>query len=205
MTIDFDKSHEIDEEGLAVTNGDGQPLLYLTTLLGDPTGTPAPINTWVFAQSTQIIYKKVGPLDTDWEEFKPTAQSIQILFYFSSTKKNTTSNRWVQNHFVTTPTLLAGDYQLDLTALISQTIKQRQVGYNVQWRIGTSGSWTDIIKVFEGVAVADSFVPRTAFTKITIPTDSVIQIRDRFGQTDDGGTGKIKDSGFRLTKIEDIS
>jgi len=205
MTIDFSKSHEIDEEGLAVTNSDGQSLLYITTVLGNPMGTPAPVNTWVFTQDTQVIYKKIGPLDTDWEEFKPTAQSIQILFYFLPTKRNTTSNGWVQNQVITTPTLLAGSYQLDFTALIGQSIKQRQVGYQVQWRVGTSGSWTNIIRVFEGVAVADSFVPRTGFTKINILSDSVIQIRDRFCQTDDGGTGSIKDSGFRITKIEDIS
>ena len=205
MTIDFSKSHEIDEEGLAVTNSDGQSLLYITTVLGNPMGTPAPVNTWVFTQDTQVIYKKIGPLDIDWVEFKPTAQSIQILFYFSPTKRETTSNGWVTNQFVTTPTLLAGSYQLDFTALMGQSVRQRKVGYQVQWRVGTAGAWSDIIKIFEGVSVEDSFVPRTGFTQITLASDSVIQIRDRFGQTDEGGTGSIKDSGFRITKIEDIS
>lgn len=207
MSVNETEAFGLEEFGTIFKDSDGNALLYLTSYNGNPQGlVDAPLNSWVFTQDEQKIYRKVSAGVNGWQEFVANvAESIVTYFYFDPGQTNTTSNGWVVNHLITTPILPAGDYKLEYTHLAGQSDEGKNVGTQVQWREGTSGSWIEVLDTRDGISVDDTFTPRTGFTKITVSSDSVIQVRDRVGQTDEGGTGRIKDSGFSLIKVEDLS
>ena len=70
MSINLDDAFEIDEEGMALVDNDGNAIGYFTSIAGDPTGSSAPLNTWVFRQDTQTIYYKFGAGDNDWRQVR---------------------------------------------------------------------------------------------------------------------------------------
>lgn len=67
MSINLDDSHEINEEGLAITtNSDGSPIFYLCSGEGVPTGISAPVNTMYLDKLTRQIWQKYDTGDNDW-------------------------------------------------------------------------------------------------------------------------------------------
>lgn len=136
-------------------------------------------------------------------EAKETAEVFGLVESFSSdATESTTSNNWiVKSGFpYTTTAKEAGDYLIDYTAQITQTQKQKAAGFNVQWREGTTGSWTDLADIREGVSVDNGYSFRTSFNRVTLASDGVFQVRVRYGQTDDGGTMFIRFVSIKITK-----
>jgi hypothetical protein len=70
MAINFDKAHEVDEDGLAIGTGSDSPLVYWCAGTGDPTGSPAPLNTWDFRQDNNTLWYKYGAGDNDWRQIR---------------------------------------------------------------------------------------------------------------------------------------
>ena len=66
MAINAEKAFDIDQDGLAIRDEDGNVLFYLAAGLGSPFGFQAPIGTEYMDQSTLFVFRKFGPLVTDW-------------------------------------------------------------------------------------------------------------------------------------------
>ncbi len=123
----------------------------------------------------------------------------------STSQSNTTSNGWVTagGWPQTSDPKDAGDYVIDFTAQIGQSDKEKPVGSRVQYRFNGSGSWIKFANsdVRNGLSSDDEFEFRTSFAVLTVPSDGdTIQWRWQFGQTDDGGTGRIRNSAIKITR-----
>lgn len=136
--------------------------------------------------------------------------SIDALTEFEAfsddSTQSTTSNGWVtkNNYPYTSVEKSAGNYVIDFSAEIGQSDKEKAVGSRVQWRIGTSGTWLTLTDIRNGLSADDQYELRTGFRLVTVPTDSVIQIRWQWGQTDDGGTGRIRNANIKIGKASEL-
>lgn len=65
MSINVEEARRVEEFGLAWTDNDGNVLFYITTGVGSPVGTPAPVPT-LYVDENANIWRKFGNLDTDW-------------------------------------------------------------------------------------------------------------------------------------------
>lgn len=135
------------------------------------------------------------PIDalTEFEAFESAAQ------------QSTTSNGWVTKSgypYTSTPKS-AGNFVLNYSAQLGQSDKEKEVGLRVQWRPGTSGTWITLVDVRNGLSVDDGYELRTGFNIITLATDGVFQVRQQFGQTDEGGTGRIRNAAITIGKVAD--
>lgn len=127
--------------------------------------------------------------------------------YSSDGSQNTTSNGWVTKtgYPYTTSIKEPALYILDYSCNTTNSNKQKAVGTRVQYREGTSGTWITLggSDIRNGVSVDGEWQLRTGFNDITLTTETVIQFRFQFGQTDDGGTGSIKESSIKISKAAD--
>lgn len=137
-------------------------------------------------------------------EAKNTAVGFTEFEAFTDdSTESTTSNSWVtkNNYPYTTTTKTAGDYLVDYTAQLGQSDKEKEVGYRVQWREGTSGTWITLVDVRDGVSQDGAYQLRTGFNIITLSTDTVFQVRVQWGQTDEGGTGFIRNAAIKVSRV----
>lgn len=119
-------------------------------------------------------------------------------------QQSTTSNSWVtkSEYPYTTDVKSAGKYIIDFTAQVGQSDKEKEVGSRFQWRPGTSGSWITLgSEIRDAVSTDGAYQYRTTFTEITLATAGVFQVRIQFGQTDDGGTGLIREANIKIGKV----
>jgi len=123
--------------------------------------------------------------------------------FSDDSQENTTSNDWVtkDNYPYTTTSKTAGDYIIDYSAQLGQSDKEKEVGFRVQWREGTSGSWIDLVDVRDGVSQDDAWQLRTGFNLITLSSSGVFQVRLQWGQTDEGGTGRIRNAAIKISRV----
>ena len=123
----------------------------------------------------------------------------------SDLQESTTSNNWVTKSGFpyTTDNKTAGTYIIDYTAELGQSDKFKQVGFRVQWREGTTGSWLDLTDIRAGLPTDGEFQIRTGFRQVQLTSDGVFQVRIQFGQTDDGGTGFIQNCNIKIGRVEE--
>lgn len=133
----------------------------------------------------------------------PVDALTEFEAYASDNTQSTTSNGWVTKagYPYTTEVKTAGQYVIDFTAEVGQTDKEKQVGFRVQWRQGTSGSWVKLSDTRNGVSTDDEYALRTGFRLVTLPIDTEFQVRLQWGQTDDGGSGLIRNAGIKIGKV----
>ena len=70
MAIDVTESSGFDTRGISIKDDDGNTLGYFTTFSGDPSGSAAPQNTWVFREDNQTLWYKYGPNNGDWRQVR---------------------------------------------------------------------------------------------------------------------------------------
>lgn len=121
--------------------------------------------------------------------------------FYSSTLNSTTSNGWVTSFQNETEEKSGGRYIILHTAQVGQSDKEKQIGHRVQWRENATGTWIDLIDIRDAVSRDDAFQVRTGFNEVVLSADATIEVRIQFGQTDDGGTGRIKNEGFTVWKV----
>lgn len=136
----------------------------------------------------------------------PPIDSLTEFETFSSDAvQSTTSNGWITKtgYPYTTDVKSAGTYVIDYSANVGQSDKEKEVGSRVQFREGTTGTWITIggSDIRNGVSADDAYELRTGFNNITLTTDTEVQIRWQFGQTDDGGTGRIRFASIKIGKV----
>jgi len=121
-------------------------------------------------------------------------------------QSSTTSNGWktMGGWPQTFPTSreAGAPFLLNYTANVGQRDKEKAVGSRVQWRV-VGGSWTTVqgSDIRNGVSEDDQFELRTGFNIITPGSTGQIQVRWQFGQTDNGGTGRIKNAVITISNI----
>jgi len=158
--------------------------------------------------ATDLISTKTGPAIRELADSLteiPIDALTEFEAFSSDSEETTTSNGWItkSGYPYTTDTKSAGDYVIDHTAQVGQTDKEKTVGHRVQWREGTSGTWIDLIDIRDAVSTDDAFQVRTGFNIVTLSSDTDFQVRIQWGQTDDGGTGKIKFANIKIGKVSD--
>lgn len=127
---------------------------------------------------------------------------------FDASENSTTSGGWVNKINDTTDALTKdGNYIIIYSMEMGQTKKQKQVGSLVRFRIKTGGSngpWTTISDIRDGLSNNNVFQLRTGIYIIEgLTAGQKIQVQMRYGQIDDGGTGKIKNAGFISWRVSD--
>ena len=171
--------------------------------------------------------KKVSDLlDAEQEDFDPTGTDLtetttgpairelanrdiaavtEFEAFNDDTQESTTSNGYVtkNNYPYTTAEKSAGDYVINYTALIGQSDKEKLVGFRAQYREGIAGGWTTLADARNGLGSDDGTELRTGFNVITLASDTEIQIRLQWGQTDDGGTGTIENAAITISRVAD--
>lgn len=135
----------------------------------------------------------------------PLEALTEFEAYASDSTQSTTTNNWATKtgYPYTTSVKTAGQYVIDFTAEVGQTDKEKQVGFRVQWREGTSGGWNTLSDTRNGLSADDEYSLRTGFRLVTLPVDSNFQVRLQWGQTDDGGSGLIRNAGIKVGKVAD--
>lgn len=133
----------------------------------------------------------------------PVDALTEFEAFVSDNNQSTTSNGWVTKSGFpyTTDVKSAGEYIIDFTAEVGQTDKEKAVGFRVQWRSGTSGTWITLSDTRNAVSVDDQYALRTGFRQITLAVDTEFQVRLQWGQTDDGGSGLIRNAGIKVGKV----
>ena len=68
MAINSDDAFDVNENGVAITDDNGNVVGYFAVGTGDPTGTTAPQNTWYFRQDGQKIWYNFSGDPSDWRQ-----------------------------------------------------------------------------------------------------------------------------------------
>lgn len=171
---------------------------------GSPVGVYNAVEGSLYWDLTaKVLYFKSGGTSVDWEEVQLNIEALTEFESFSSPgTESTTSNSWVtkSGYPYTSSPKTAGTYVVDFTAQVGQSNKDREVGSRIQWRLGTTGTWNTEAEIRDGVSANGQFQLRTGFFEIVLPADGVFQLRWQYGQTDEGGTGSIKQANIKLGK-----
>lgn len=123
------------------------------------------------------------------------ADATELQEFASLPQQSTTTNGWRTFATFTTDPVSDGQWEIRTSFNIGQSDKEKQVGFRLQARDGTSGSWgtLDSLDTRETVGSDNTFTLRSGFGFFTHNNgDGVFQIRVQFGQTDDGGTGRLE-------------
>lgn len=120
--------------------------------------------------------------------------------------ETTTSNGWVtKSEYPYTSTLKsAGKYVIDYSAQLGQSKTGRLVGIQIQWRLGTSGTWNTLAEVITSFGADDAYGLFSGFNEVTLPSDTVIQIQINWGQTTTGFEGLIKEANIKIGKAAEL-
>lgn len=157
----------------------------------------------------------VDPTELSWTEAEDLQQVLEDLknidiktltefeAYTSDTLESTTSNNWVTKtgYPYITSVKTAGIYVVDFTAEVGQSNANKQVGYRIQWRKVGETVWNDLSETYLQFPQANGYFFVTSFRRLDLDVDSAIEIRVQWGQTDDGGAGRIRYAGIKLGKV----
>jgi hypothetical protein len=160
------------------------------------------------------------PFDTTGSDFDPSTVftvadalrdldniTIDTLTEFeafgSAGLETTTSNGWVtkSGYPYTTTSKSPGDYIVNYTAQIGNNSNNTEIGFRAQWRLGTSGTWIDLVDIRRQVPRGGDTILTTGFSIVTLPASGVFQVRIEYGQTDSGGTGSIQEANITIGKV----
>jgi len=206
MAINFDDSHEIGENGLSITDTDGNSKVYFTAGSGSPQGSPAPINSWYFQQDEPKLWRKDGSGNNDWVEFvAKVAESIELEAYSDDSVSSTTSNDWVTKFSPQTAVKEAGNYLLLHSGQVTNSNNNKKTGYRVQWKPENDSTWITLVEDIFLFARGDTYLPVTAVSIIELLSRDQIDVRFQWGETDGGGTGRLKNVSLTVIKVEDLS
>lgn len=168
-------------------------------------GVELDVNTEREAIAEDIFYSD-AKLETVKEVLDKLLAFTIIEEYSSDTNQSTTSNNWVvKSGFpYTTSDLPAGNYEISFSAEIGQSKKKKVVGSIFEWRDGITGDWVPLSDIRNGLSISNAYELRSGFRKIIKTVTGVVQLRASWGQTDDGGTGYMRNVTMRMQRIGDV-
>lgn len=130
-----------------------------------------------------------GGFGTEYYEFQSTPE------------QSTTSNNWVTAATFSTPSIDAGKYIVHYKAQLTNS-QNKVVGFQV--RSDSGSGYVTIEESITAPTKSGDFETRAAFEEVELPVDGVIDIQVRYGQTDAGGIGRIKDIAVYIFKVGDL-
>jgi hypothetical protein len=101
----------------------------------------------------------------------------------------------------TTDTKSAGSYVINYTAQISQGSDNKVSRLIIEWRLGTSGTWQEILDTKQELR-ANGFVPWSGFSVVDLPNDSQFQVRISYANPG-AGSCIIKEANITIGKVAD--
>ena len=206
MAVNFDDAFEVSQNGIAITDPNGTNKLYISSGSGSPQGNPAPVNSWYFQQDEPKLWRKDGAGDNDWVEFvAKVAESIELEAYRDDTVSSTTSDDWVIKLDAQSLLKEAGFYLLLHSAQVTNSNNSKEVGYQVQWKPDNSATWITLLETILTIARGEEFQVITAVNIVQLASADEIDFRINYGQTDGGGTGRIRNASVTILRVEDIT
>lgn len=115
-------------------------------------------------------------------------------FFSEESQSNTTSNGWVNKLNETTSSKPAGTYLIDMHCEVANSDKQKRIGVRLQVDGSTVGDQRS------GVSVDNQYESRRVLYELS-HTGGTIDLDVDFGQTDDGGTGRIRDVRVYIMRV----
>lgn len=223
----FDVKTDEDTDGPFYTGGPSDPtgldLPVRTFYVQNEASTPVKIwlkfntgvNDWRQLDAIDIPYDPTGflnfePTDTDVKKALDKfgalnlADLTELEAFNDDSTSSTTTNGWSTKHNITTVGIkTAGTFSITHSAQIGQSDKEKQVGYRAQWKADSSGTWITLADVRNGLGTDDGYELRTGINIVTLASDDQVDIRQQFGQTDDGGTGRSRFNSIVIQRVGD--
>ncbi len=159
------------------------------------------------------------PFDTTGSEFDPLtvdtvgdalraldSVTIETLTEFesftSSSLETTTSDSLVikTGYPYTSSIKSAGSYIVNHTAIVGQSSNNRESQHTVEWRLGTSGTWTTEVDISRVYTRGGDVEIRSGFFEVTLPTDGVFQLRIRYANPGSGSC-TIEEANITIGKV----
>jgi hypothetical protein len=204
MPIDPSEAGGFERFGIALKDDDGNAKAYWTEGEGSPVGQAAPLTT-LYADSTSgELWQKFGAGNDDWRKIGDSfANAADFENAFEDSTSSTTSNRWVTKLDFTTNEKEGGRYYLGWSLEAGQSDKQKQVGTRVQIDDGTG--FETMTDIRNGLSADNQYELRSGFRILdNLPANpSGYRIRVQFGQTDSGGSGRIRNVGVIIYRLGD--
>lgn len=122
----------------------------------------------------------------------------------SLNNQNTTSNGWQTKATHTTTLKAPGFYAVCFNAMVANDTKKEMVGSRFQWRIG-AGGWNNINDDRNAQSEEENrYSSRGGFVVIPLASADTLSFRHQWGQTDGGGTGKMKEARVIVFKVSPL-
>lgn len=202
MAFDLGKAFDGGPNGFGHTVA-GSQVAALVSGSGSPLGNQAPLSTIYQDYTNGNLWLKTGAGVNDWTKVATSniGGSFEFESFFEAPRSTTTSNGWVNKLSVTTSSRDGGKYYVGWAMEYSQTDKEKRVGTRV--RINYGSGWVKLMDARNGVSVEDAWDIRSGFFVIdSLPAaPGGYGIEVDFGQTDDGGTAKVRNVGVIIYRI----
>lgn len=137
-----------------------------------------------------VVLRSAGGFGTEYYSFRQTPE------------QQTTSNIWVQAALFTTPIIPSGRYIIHYKAQLTNTNK-KAVGFEINIREDAS-PFIGIESTTKSPATANIYETRGSFEEFILNSDNTLDIQINFGQTTEGGTGKIRNIVVYLFRVGDL-
>jgi hypothetical protein len=141
--------------------------------------------------------------DAILEASSPPIETLTEFESFSSPGlESTTSNSLIvkSGYPYTTATKTAGEYVIDHTATVGNNSNNKESRHTVEWRLGTSGSWTTAVDISKNFIRGGDVELRSGFFSITLATSGVFQVRIRYANPG-GGSCIIEEANIKIGKV----
>ncbi len=99
----------------------------------------------------------------------------------------------------TTEIKSAGTYSITYSIQAGQSSNGKISQAIIEWRIGTSGTWLELINIEQALPTT-GFVPWSGFSIVTLPNDSVFQVRISYANPGQGSC-LIREANITLGKV----
>lgn len=205
MANDFNKAFEVSEDGITIETPTG--VIWIGAGDIDPTVTPPPANPPVGSQyfsSNGKGYEKFDVNVADWREIQRSfGESTGFEGFNEDSTSSTTSNGWVTKLDETTTDKGGGKYYVGWSTEVTNSDKEKRVGMRV--RIDDGTGFDTLTDVRNGVSADNAYELRSGFRVLpSLPANpGGYRLQVQFGQTDDGGTGRIRNVSVIIWRIGD--
>ena len=205
--IDVSESFEASNGFTIIdTNPDNSEGPFVTGGSSTPIGLDLPQRTLYIQQTSNGVdlWRKYGLAVNEWEIVTNNSLPVAFEEFTDLSQDNTTNNNWRTTFQDTSQVNDPGLYYIGVSVQGTNSDKEKQFGFRVQARSGTSGSWATQapLNVLETVGQDGAFKIISGFAIYNHLVSDVIQFRIQHGQTDEGGTSRQKNKKVIIYKVE---
>ena len=148
----------------------------------------------IYAKNGNVFRVNSLGEEVNLEDTGAGAYGTEFEYFSEEGQSNTTSNGWVTRLDETTSSLPAGDYLISWSAELANSDKEKDIGLRVRRDSTTIGESRN------GVSVDERYEMRAGFEEFT-HGGGTVRLRMDFGQTDEGGTGRIRRARISILRV----